>query len=90
MMQMEMEQKKISSKSLLTNSFHSSNLTHLLNYESHIEDFWAHIVCRVIMTISWARNHHYVISHREITQMPQVPCMLELTGVITWLLWELQ
>ena len=57
---------------------------------SHIEDFWAQNVCRVIMTISGARNHHYVISHREMTQMPQLPCMLELTGVITWLSWELQ
>ena len=38
----------------------------------HIEYFWAHNVCRVIMTISGARNHHYVIYHQEMTQMPQL------------------
>ena len=50
---------------------------------SHIEDFWA-------QNIISHNHHHYVIYHREITQMHQLPCMLELTGVITWLSWELQ
>ena len=57
---------------------------------SHNEDFWAQDICRIIMTISGARNHHYVIYHQEMTQMPQLPCMFKLIGVITWLSRELQ
>ena len=57
---------------------------------SQKEDIWTQNVRRVIMKISGARNHHYVISHREMTQMPQLPYLLEITGVITWLSWELQ
>ena len=55
---------------------HKSSLGHNNDFwgqkSSQIENFWAQNVCRVILTISGAINHQYVISHQEMTKMPKL------------------
>ena len=48
---------------------------------SHIEDFWAQNICRIIMTISGARNHHSNIFDQKMFTLGVFPRC--------WLSWEL-
>ena len=49
---------------------------------SHNEDFWAQNICRIIMTISGARNHHSNIFDQKMFTLGVFPRC--------WLSWELQ